>query len=105
MNVRKLIGSSLMGLGLLLMFVGTVSVPSTSSAAPSPLPALCNAACNGCGTPQRQDNGTYECLKQVGGVTVNGTCTNSENSVTCNGCTGGCSEKKYDGEYSCVCDI
>jgi hypothetical protein len=104
MNVRKIVGRCLMGLGLFLMFVGTVSVPSTSSAAVGVVEP-CNASCNKCGTPQRQGDGSYKCLKQQGGVVMNGTCDNAPNIITCTGCAGTCSEVQYEGEYSCACDI
>jgi len=104
MNVRKLIGRSLMGLGLFLMFVGTVSVPSTSSAGVA-VPYPCNAACNHCGTPQEQAGGIYKCLKREGGVVMNGSCTTNPNSATCTGCDGGCTEVQFEGEYSCACDL
>jgi hypothetical protein len=102
MNVRKIVGKCLMGIGLSLMFVGTVSVPSTSSAAVGVV-APCTSACNKCGTPQRQDDGTYKCLKKTGSVVENGSC--DDVSITCTGCASTCSEVKFEGEYSCACDL
>jgi hypothetical protein len=104
MKVRMLIGRSLMGLGLLLMVIGTLSVRSTTWAAGIPV-APCNAGCNECGTPQEQDDESWECLKKQGDIVLNGSCDTNPNSATCTGCAGGCTAKKFQGVRSCVCDI
>lgn len=103
MKVEKFVGRCLMGLGLILMLIGTASVPSTSLAGPGPIAvALCGGGCNQCGTPQDQGNETWECLRQDNGATVNGTCDTS--TISCTGCDGGCSVKKNNGTRTCVCD-
>lgn len=104
MNVRKLVGRGLIGVGLLLMMIGTASVPSTSWAAA--LPALgaedCKGTCNRCGTAVSQPGGKYKCFRQENGVSVYGNC--SQNGVKCALCTGDCNVEPIGGNQTCVCD-
>jgi hypothetical protein len=96
MNVRKIIGRGLMGLGLFLMLMGTVSVPSTSWAAF--VPADCRGTCNNCGTPSG-----VNCFRSEGGIDVHGSCT--KNKGTCGTCTGKCSVQVVNQVDKCVCDV
>ena len=103
MNVRKFVGRCLMAIGLLLMFVGTATVPSTSHAGfVAEVEDYCDGNCNNCGTPQDQGMGRWECLREDGGVVVNGTCATDNRQ--CKKCSGGCTVKTFEGNRSCVCD-
>ncbi len=104
MNVRKVVGRGLMGLGLLLMLIGTASVPSTSWAGTVPAPALCDASCNKCGSSETQADGTFKCFRQVGGVNQAGTCNHGSTYRYCDGCTGDCDTTSLvDGKAACSC--
>ena len=96
MKVRMLSGRVLMALGLLLMVIGTASVPSTSLAAIAP--PDCRGTCNNCGTPSGGN-----CFRLENGVYVHGSCT--KNQGTCGTCTGNCSVHVIDQISTCVCDV
>lgn len=102
MKVRKLVGSGLMGLGLLLMLIGTASVPSTSWAAA--VPAVCSASCNKCGSSELQADESFKCFRQVGGVNQEGTCNHGSTDRYCDGCTGDCDTTSLvGGQAACSC--
>ena len=99
MNVRKLVGRGLMGLGLFMMLIGTVSVPSTSWAAAG---VACKGTCNKCGASHLQSDGSFKCYTTVGGVNNIGYCNSG--STNCHGCTGGCeTDGQVGGAASCAC--
>jgi len=97
MNVKKCVGRGLIGMGLLLMFIGTTSVPSAIAAG---VPARCEGSCNKCGTPQPQTVGPPKCIVTVGGAAL-GTC--NQLGAACGSCTGGCEVVQVDGVDKCVC--
>ena len=102
MNVRKIVGRGLMGVGFLLMLIGTASVPSSSWAAS--VPRNCFTGCNKCGLSEDQGNNTFKCFRQVNGVNQRGYCNNTSNNSSCNGCTGECDEASLvGGGAACSC--
>jgi len=102
MNVRKIVGRGLMGVGFLLMLIGTASVPSSSWAAS--VPAVCSSSCNKCGSSQAQPGNTFLCFRQINGVNQSGYCNAGSNYRYCNGCTGDCNTTDLvDGEAACSC--
>lgn len=101
MNVKLLVGRSLVVLGFAMMFVGTALVPSECWAG-SP---DCKASCNKCGNAEDQGDGTFKCLRDENGTAVNGYCsTSNSQGSSCNGCKGSCSKVVQGGENKCVCD-
>lgn len=100
MNVRKLIGKGFMGIGLLLMLIGTVYVPSTTWA--GALPAACNGGvCNRCGTGSIQGDGSVKCTRMVNGVPEAPTC--NKLGRYCDGCDGGCDGSLVNQDPVCSC--
>jgi len=97
----KVFGRGLMGIGLLLMVIGTASVPSTSWAAVI-VAKQCAAACDHCGSAQNQGNGIYRCfVTDKNGVHVEGTCDKS--GTDCELCSGGCEKILINEEPACTC--
>lgn len=100
MSVSKVVGRGLMGLGLLLMLIGTASVPSTSWAA-AVGPPKCEASCNHCGAAELQADQSYKCLKLVAGVPVDGEC--DKVGGNCKACSGDCEHVDVDSVPLCKC--
>ena len=100
MSVMNVIGRSLMGLGLLLMLIGTASVPSTSFAAVV-VAKQCAASCDHCGEAEEQGFGKYLCFRTVGGKHVQGDC--DKNGADCGLCAGGCEQIFIKKKPACTC--
>ena len=102
MIVRKIVGRGLIGMGLLLMLIGTASVPSTSWAAVVG-EKRCEGACDHCGRAHSQGNGTWLCYRtDKDDKHIEGTC--DKGGADCELCLGGCKKILIDNEPACTCE-
>lgn len=101
MNVQKIAGRGLIGMGLLLMVFGTATVPSSSWAGSVGLD--CTHSCNHCGDAEHQGGGIYQCIsKSSSGVPSDGYC--DKTATGCTKCLGSCSKVMVKDLPKCKCD-